>query len=113
VRQPSTASIGGSDGDSTYQHPVEQEGKVDEEKALKLTCGRLIGILSRVARTIADQSHMALKSKSSKHALVISELLLHIKDVDDQLLQQFQKAAERWNSGVSAVEYWLYILEHK
>jgi len=78
-----------------------------------LTCGRLTEILSRVARTVGDQSQMALEGESSQHALAISELLLHIKDVDDQLLQQFQKAAELWNSEASAAEYWLYMLEHK
>ncbi len=62
---------------------------------------------------MGDQSQMALEGESSQHALAISELLLLIKDVDDQLLQQFQKAAELWNSEASAAEYWLYMLEHK
>ena len=53
------------------------------------------------------------KIKPSEHALVVSGLLLHIKDTDDQSLQMLQTAAERWVTEASAAEYWLYMLEPK
>ena len=56
---------------------------------------------------------MALTIKSSEHALVVSELLLNIKDVDDHLLQKLQTAAECWDTEGPAAEYWLYMLEPK
>jgi len=73
----------------------------------------LLGSLSRLARTTADLTLMALKIKPSEHALVVSEILLHIKDIDDQLLQKLQTAAERWDTEAPAAEYWLYMLEPK
>lgn len=56
---------------------------------------------------------MVLKIKPSEHALVVSELLLHNKDIDDQLLQKMQTVAERWDTKGPAAEYWLYMLEPK
>ncbi len=78
-----------------------------------MTCRSLLGSLSRLARTIADLTLMALKIKPSEHALVVSDLLLHIKDIDDQLLHKLQTAAERWDTEGPAAEYWLYMLEPK
>lgn len=95
-----------------YQGSIE-EGKIREKK-MESTCGRL-GSQPRLARTSADLKLMALKIKPSEHALVVSELLLHIKDIDDQSLQKLQTAAQRWDTEASTAEYtyWLYMLDLK
>lgn len=53
------------------------------------------------------------RTKSSEHALAISELLLHDNGVGSQVLEELATAAKGWDEEASGPQYWIYMLNHR